>query len=102
MVTVCRFRPNRKLTQKLHLCNLGAIYFFETILPFIPASKCPGIRQAKSKVPALLKVQANSADLPGSTCTAFGSSCSISGNLTIRAEERRVGKECRSRWSPYH
>ena len=27
--------------------------------------------------------------------TAFG------GNL-CRSEERRVGKECRSRWSPYH
>jgi len=30
----------------------------------------------------------------------------ISGNLmslgAIRSEERRVGKECRSRWSPYH
>jgi branched-chain amino acid transport system ATP-binding protein len=30
----------------------------------------------------------------------------LSGNLTIRSEERRVGKECRrlcrSRWSPYH
>ena len=24
------------------------------------------------------------------------------GDLTIRSEERRVGKECRSRWSPYH
>src|SRR2546430_17364857 len=23
-------------------------------------------------------------------------------NLRIRSEERRVGKECRSRWSPYH
>ena len=22
--------------------------------------------------------------------------------LTDRSEERRVGKECRSRWSPYH
>ena len=30
----------------------------------------------------------------------------ISGNIYglsgIRSEERRVGKECRSRWSPYH
>ena len=26
--------------------------------------------------------------------TGFGSLC--------RSEERRVGKECRSRWSPYH
>ena len=24
------------------------------------------------------------------------------GALIIRSEERRVGKECRSRWSPYH
>ena len=23
-------------------------------------------------------------------------------NSTYRSEERRVGKECRSRWSPYH
>ena len=31
--------------------------------------------------------------LPGSLPT---------GAKTIRSEERRVGKECRSRWSPYH
>src|SRR5256885_16984390 len=24
------------------------------------------------------------------------------GHLNFRSEERRVGKECRSRWSPYH
>src|ERR1035441_2784395 len=24
------------------------------------------------------------------------------GDLPYRSEERRVGKECRSRWSPYH
>ena len=24
------------------------------------------------------------------------------GLLSFRSEERRVGKECRSRWSPYH
>ena len=23
-------------------------------------------------------------------------------HATVRSEERRVGKECRSRWSPYH
>ncbi len=26
----------------------------------------------------------------------------ISGDIGERSEERRVGKECRSRWSPYH
>ena len=24
------------------------------------------------------------------------------GVTVVRSEERRVGKECRSRWSPYH
>ena len=24
------------------------------------------------------------------------------GSISYRSEERRVGKECRSRWSPYH
>ena len=26
----------------------------------------------------------------------------IDGSIVLRAEERRVGKECRSRWWPYH
>ena len=26
----------------------------------------------------------------------------LNGQLDGRSEERRVGKECRSRWSPYH
>ena len=30
---------------------------------------------------------------------AFADTCST---ITSRSEERRVGKECRSRWSPYH
>ena len=32
-----------------------------------------------------------------------GDSVVVTGTVTgIRSEERRVGKECRSRWSPYH
>ena len=26
----------------------------------------------------------------------------LAERIGIRSEERRVGKECRSRWSPYH
>ena len=36
-------------------------------------------------------------DVREETQTQFGT---IEGAL--RSEERRVGKECRSRWSPYH
>ena len=35
--------------------------------------------------------------LKNATLVAFGSTCRKG-----RSEERRVGKECRSRWSPYH
>ena len=28
--------------------------------------------------------------------------CTMDAAIGIRSEERRVGKECRSRWSPYH
>ena len=31
----------------------------------------------------------------------IGSAFKLSTEL-VRSEERRVGKECRSRWSPYH
>ena len=27
---------------------------------------------------------------------------SVEAKVLYRSEERRVGKECRSRWSPYH
>src|SRR5450432_665880 len=33
------------------------------------------------------------------TCSACIPACPTAA---IRSEERRVGKECRSRWSPYH
>jgi len=37
------------------------------------------------------------------TLTAVNGETTISGEgFDARSEERRVGKECRSRWSPYH
>src|SRR2546425_12351012 len=32
----------------------------------------------------------------------FGADRGLDHHLEQRSEERRVGKECRSRWSPYH
>ena len=40
-----------------------------------------------------------------SLCSATGEAATVRGPRTAmksRSEERRVGKECRSRWSPYH
>ena len=33
---------------------------------------------------------------------AIMSAVDLTGAEAIRSEERRVGKECRARWSPYH
>src|SRR2546430_8767980 len=35
-------------------------------------------------------------------CMSYGDKKWRDWVLTSRSEERRVGKECRSRWSPYH
>ena len=34
--------------------------------------------------------------------TYYGKEISVNYIYGARSEERRVGKECRSRWSPYH
>ena len=37
------------------------------------------------------------------SCMALGEALDPTFNIErVRSEERRVGKECRSRWSPYH
>ena len=42
--------------------------------------------------------------LPGEAAAVLiGAWMSMGGAVgVVRSEERRVGKECRSRWSPYH
>jgi len=41
-------------------------------------------------------------DLAPFTVPDISESQVFTGNQSLRSEERRVGKECRSRWSPYH
>ena len=38
----------------------------------------------------------------GATVVAIDTDEKSVGRVWRRSEERRVGKECRSRWSPYH
>ena len=38
----------------------------------------------------------------GETVFHAGETTDSMGLMLLRSEERRVGKECRSRWSPYH
>ena len=49
----------------------------------------------------ILKVEEAPTSPRDSVAGGLVASWSFDGNLA-RSEERRVGKECRSRWSPYH
>src|SRR5256885_7259804 len=50
------------------------------------------------------KVLGGNRDIACATChhPSFMAGDALSMSIGTRSEERRVGKECRSRWSPYH
>src|SRR2546425_10199654 len=72
--------------------------------------------QAESNVAAKTEAQGKDDPFPGDGCFArrrhgfplqelvsfVKKGCSVLEWCGERSEERRVGKECRSRWSPYH
>ena len=74
------------------------------------------MKSIKSEIKHLLGMDRNSIDALRSRGVRIGKNCSINtnyidyghgflismGDNVTRSEERRVGKECRSRWSPYH
>src|SRR6266508_1623516 len=51
-----------------------------------------------------LPILSDGAICSGSSVTVWSPTVSLTGPdiAGSRSEERRVGKECRSRWSPYH
>src|SRR3712207_9587795 len=55
--------------------------------------KIEALRKALKQIPSVDRVTSSGA-VPGEEVATFLSN--------HRSEERRVGKECRSRWSPYH
>ena len=88
--TVYRTSPGRVgklMTILVGLVVVGSVIFFSLgdywISELSPAGQAfAGITDE----PAAPAVVQTGADIP----------------ITLRSEERRVGKECRSRWSPYH
>ena len=52
--------------------------------------------------PALSNLLNRNADLSGEMALRIEKAFGVNIDTLMRSEERRVGKECRSRWSPYH
>ena len=73
------------------------IYFFanrrDSANPYIVVLNCSGQESEKE---ALAYLEKHTKRMTVKSKTAR------KGNTELRSEERRVGKECRSRWSPYH
>ena len=68
--------------------------------------KLAEFQQAQAQVrSALGRLIAVSESYPDLKMAVFGRIFAVSRRIcptSVRSEERRVGKECRSRWSPYH
>src|SRR3989454_11183205 len=70
-----------------------------------PSSGCNTIRDGFGLIPNRdLSGGGNSLSLRTNTTgnPNFNTFVGPTGLVSVRSEERRVGKECRSRWSPYH
>jgi len=83
----------RKIMEELGGAYLKLGQFLALRPDLLPAQYCEEFRKLLDEVPPMpfAKVQkAIESDLKGTLKTFY------------RSEERRVGKECRSRWSPYH
>src|SRR5258706_6011049 len=69
-------------------------------LPILVRRQCEAKEQARLAAAALATIEEDvGRRIEG---VVLGSDRRKPGQISDRSEERRVGKECRSRWSPYH
>jgi len=93
------------------VATLGVVDFSLSLVKQVPLTNCTG-PQAISQVPGGGNIYVGCANGEVVVVTPSDNVVvdffSVGGNITWmdtsfdRSEERRVGKECRSRWSPYH
>ncbi len=86
--------------------------YLETM--FLNLPNTPEVQKAKYELEQMMEDKYNELIANGKTeneaigtvIAEFGNLDELAADLGIdsymRSEERRVGKECRSRWSPYH
>src|SRR5256885_12611865 len=68
----------------------------------LPAAYQPGLQLAVNGVDRRRKAAEHSGQYCDSDGEQQGGQVQHHRGFAGRSEERRVGKECRSRWSPYH
>src|SRR5260370_36116964 len=84
------------------LCQLAD----SAVLVVLPDVEDPAAHRILGRHETAVDRLANVLDMhdgaPGTAVARHGDALGRPGQRTQRSEERRVGKECRSRWSPYH
>ena len=76
--------------------SLGAIALVLAAILYVASKKFAVYEDPRIAQVAEVLPQANCGGCGYPGCSGFADAC------VKRSEERRVGKECRSRWSPYH
>src|SRR5258708_37209603 len=102
-----RFHAPRRMGMHNNVLKIILVFLFELVFcglavaEFLDAHDnaiCDGSRFQRT----LLQVydNPNLCNKTSGSCYYYLLECNNGGRF--RSEERRVGKECRSRWSPYH
>src|SRR2546428_3041146 len=91
--------PEEYIVRKTHLCIckiLFLIFFFFQAEDGIRDLIVTGVQTCALPISGTERSSPRVYGFPGCSKSSLVGACSN------RSEERRVGKECRSRWSPYH
>src|SRR2546425_12461146 len=88
-----------RVTRRLH--GVRVLWLLGTLLQLLlpGAAAWADARLDAAGAHATAHVESHTAN---SCARLHAPDCALCHFLSARSEERRVGKECRSRWSPYH
>src|SRR2546429_9864549 len=83
---------------------------FRSQVAFIKQGEIVGTHDLRTESGGEIRVVVSAQKLPAETVAGLTRWCTsirkeddlLTFSTNSRSEERRVGKECRSRWSPYH
>src|SRR3989441_9871877 len=96
--------------EKLNFSRLTTYVYHDEVLLMVPLTLADNVAAGPKELKALvLWLECERVCLPGKgevkASLEVGANLKPSAEIFLfdaRSEERRVGKECRSRWSPYH